>query len=287
MFHKNENIVDLYIKLEFLNSKYINLEFNDYLKKNVIHIAYNSPSFFLSGIFLKYITNNVKIMDTIQCERDDIDDYMNNICNSKCDDSNNLDNISNLDSIIDQKSEYKHNNKNKTLKNIKFSFDKHYIIQLVLNVKDECDYVLIEKLLDCNQKLYNTIKHNVNFSRKNLKNKTASPKNSSSDIDDVIDDESMNKIILPPTGINKRTLYTKSNMQTVLFNDIIKRVNKDEYCIELFCDYKTYICIQSRLYDEKINYGTLESKDIEFSISKIILDSNNEIVPLIELINYN
>lgn len=278
MYNDINNLVNLFIKLEYLNSNYINLEFNDYLKKNVIYLAYNSPSFFLTGIFLKYITNNVKIIDTDKCEKDDMDEYMSSICKSQC---NTSDNEGNLTNIIDQKAVYKPNAKNKTLKNIKFSFDKHYKIQLKLDINDECDSVLIEKLLDCNQKIYNIIRHNVNFSRKFLKKKMGSPRNSSSNIDNL-----SIKVTLPPPGIYKRSLIDESNSQTILFNDIIRRANSNEYYIDLFCDYKTYKCIQNKVYDEKMNYGSIENKEIEFNISKIILDNNNEVIPLIELINY-
>jgi len=263
MYNDNDNLVNLFIKLEYLNSNYINLEFNDYLKKNVIYLAYNSPSFFLTGIFLKYITNNIKIIDTDtdvdidKCERDDIDDYMNTICKSNCEEINNGGNLSNLDSVIDQKMAYKPNNKNKTLKSIKFAFDKHYKIQLKLNMTDEYDNVLIEKLMDCNQKIYNIIKHNVNFSRKLLKNKTASPKNSSSDLHNIMDDDSMDRVILSPPGINKRPLFNESNSQTVIFNDILKRVNRNEYILDLFCDYKMYQYIRHKVCNEQINYGSI------------------------------
>ena len=53
MHNGNDNLVNMFIKLEYLNSNYINLEFNDYLKTNIIYLAYNSPSFFLTGIFLR------------------------------------------------------------------------------------------------------------------------------------------------------------------------------------------------------------------------------------------
>jgi len=286
MYTSNDNLVNLFIKLEYLNSNYINLEFNDYLKKNVIYLAYNSPSFFLTGIFLKHITNAINIVDTDKCETDDIDDYMNSICKSESKETHNGGNLANMDSVIDQKTAYKPGNKNKTLKNIKFAFDKHYKIQLKLNMKDKCDNALIEKLLDCNQKIYNIIKHNVNFSRKQLKNKVASPKNSSSNLHNIVGDESIDGVILPPPGINKRSLFNESNSQIILFNDIIKRINKNEYVLDLFCDYKIYKYIKGKVYNEYINYGILENKEIEFNISKIILDDNDEIVPLIELINY-
>lgn len=278
MYNDNNNLVNLFIKLEYLNSNYINLEFNDYLKKNVIHIAYNSPSFFLTGIFLKYMTNNIKIIDSDKCEKDEMDEYMSSICKTKC---NITDDQGNLTNIIDQKAVYKPSAKNKTLKNIKFSFDKHYKIQLKLDMNDDYDSILIEKMLDCNQKIYNIIKHNANFSRKYLKKKMGSPRNSSSTIE-----ESSIKVTLPPPGIYKRSLVNESNSQTILFNDIVKRVNSNEYCIDLFCDYKTYKCIQSKIYNEKINYGSIENKEIGFNISKIVLDDNNEVVPLVELINY-
>lgn len=287
MHNGNDNLVNMFIKLEYLNSNYINLEFNDYLKKNIIYLAYNSPSFFLTGIFLRYITNDIKIIDTDKHEKDeknDIDDYMNSICKSNCKETNNGGNLANLESLIDQKTAYKPNNKNKTLKNIKFASDKHYKLQLKLSMKDEYDTILIEKLLDCNQKIYNIIKHNVNFSRKRIKNKTFSPKNSSSNLQHIIDEELMDKIILPPPGINKRSIPNDSNSQIVLFNNIIKRISKDEYVLELYCDYKTYKYIQGKVYNEQINYGSLENKEIEFNLSKIILDDNNEVIPLVELI---
>ena len=144
MNQNNKNLHNLFIIVEYLNHNYINLEFTDYLKKNTIYLSYNSPSFFLDGIYLKF-TSNKYILKKNSARR-----------SSKSPETPPLEKkIPPGLGIEFQKINI--TNKNKTIKNTKINLNNAFKIEIILNTNDLNDNLLIEKLLECNNKILNII----------------------------------------------------------------------------------------------------------------------------------
>jgi hypothetical protein len=249
----NTNIQNLYINMNHFNISYIKLNFENFLKKDIIYISYETPSFYLDGIYFRFINNieNIKILPVGEIFSEN---YNNNYKKIKktysCVVSNQNENIDN--SI---KSQNNYLNKNKSLKSkIGKNYYKKYEIDIELDKDNE---LIIDKLLDCNNKIFTMIKYNINFKKKTLENKNQSPVN-----------------------INTSTLLSK-----IYFNSIItKKANR--YVIRVQTNYKLYKKIKD--YIENLNIDTNNIKksyfNIHLKLNKVIV--NNEILPIIEMVDF-
>lgn len=228
-------IQNLYININYFNSNFINLDYSHYFKKEIIHILYKSPSIYLNGIYLKLNSNLLNFeMDILEKQNNE-----------------------NIDKLKDTKI---------LRKNMKFIKNQNYTLKINLDKNNSFDKLFIDKLIECNSKLFTMIKYNVNFKRKDVQHKINSP-------------------------INRKT-----ELPTIKYNELIKPLSKNMYQICITCNQKKYNLFKDEL--NNLNYNSIfnenkpildnsiinkEFKNIKFSISKIII--KEEITPIIEFIS--
>ena len=241
-------IKNLYININYFNSNFIYLDYNHYLRKELIYILYKSPSIYLNGIYLKLNSN------LLNFEIDNSEKHNNETYNS---DKNII--MSNYKEHIVKDNKIQQN----TTKYIKH---QNYKLKINLDKNNSFDKIVIDKLIECNSKLFTMLKHNVNFKRKNIQHKINSP-------------------------INRKT-----ELPTLKYNELIKPISNNMYQICITCNQKKYNLFKDEL--NNLNYNSIfnqnkpildnsiknkEFKNIKFSISKITI--KEEIKPIIELIS--